>query len=82
MMISNSCTTEFQALNYLGIYIPKCGLQNNCIQNWGQKPWEHEDYSAVHRLIEPAENLKIQGGSEFMGKTFQAAQLTHERFLT
>ena len=24
----------------------------------------------------------VHGSSEFMGKTFQAAQLTHERFLT
>ena len=27
-------------------------------------------------------NLGISDSSEFMGKTFQAAQLTHERFLT
>ena len=29
-----------------------------------------------------SENLNFIGQSEFMEKTFQAAQLTHERFLT
>jgi hypothetical protein len=28
------------------------------------------------------DNVVLPNNSEFMGKTFQAAQLTHERFLT
>ena len=44
--------------------------------------WNNADSKYLAQSYSMIALIDVGGSSEFMGKTFQAAQLTHERFLT